>query len=411
MRRTVVSIAALTAMLTATSAHASGWRIPEQSLDSISKASANIASASHPDAAYYNPANMGWLEDGWQIEGAFTYLHLTATDYEDDRTPLYNGSSAKEHFGLPVLFVVSPKYNNCRFGFALTAPYGLSKRWPDPYPSNFAKDFTLKVFEANPTISYTFGDKVAISGGLRLLYGDAEVENAGVVDPTTGTYALRNINGDSLAWGYNLAVAVKPSPDWNISATYRSQVDQDFDGDARLFTNLGPTDIHTDGSVTVPAPAVLSLSVAYTWEDLTVDLTWDRTYWGKYEGLDFDYTTPISNPLLYMLYDAPVVKDWQDASAYRLGLEYRVSDRFTLLGGFAYDETPAPDEHLSFELPDADAYLYSLGFRYRVNERLELGVGALYDSKTARRVCNTNACGEFTNAAALLLTFGATYTF
>ncbi len=42
-------------------------------------------------------------------------------------------------------------------------------------------------------------------------------------------------------------------------------------------------------------------------------------------------------------------------------LTYVLNDYLTIMGGFAYDETPAPTENIGFELPDSDAWIYSLG--------------------------------------------------
>ena len=69
-----ISVLALASLFVAGSAMASGWRIPEQSVDSTAKAGANIASSSRADASYYNPANMAWMEDTWHVQLDATYI-------------------------------------------------------------------------------------------------------------------------------------------------------------------------------------------------------------------------------------------------------------------------------------------------------------------------------------------------
>jgi long-chain fatty acid transport protein len=81
------------------------------------------------------------------------------------------------------------------------------------------------------------------------------------------------------------------------------------------------------------------------------------------------------------------------------------------MGGFAYDENPAPEENIGFELPDSDAWIYSLGAQYKVNEKMDLGIAALYDYKESRTVENDNINGKFSNASALLVTVGMNYRF
>jgi long-chain fatty acid transport protein len=104
-------------------------------------------------------------------------------------------------------------------------------------------------------------------------------------------------------------------------------------------------------------------------------------------------------------------KNWEDSNAYRLGLSYKATKITTLMAGFAYDESPAPDSTLGFELPDSNAYLFSLGARFKVTSQMDLGFGLLYDMKTDRAVNNGRVNGEFTNSSAILATVGLSYTF
>jgi long-chain fatty acid transport protein len=73
-----------------------------------------------------------------------------------------------------------------------------------------------------------------------------------------------------------------------------------------------------------------------------------------------------------------------------------------------------PDETVGFELPDSDAWLYSLGFQYKVSESMDVGVAVLYDYKETRKVEGSpgdRIYGEFTDAAAFLMTVGLNYRF
>jgi long-chain fatty acid transport protein len=407
-----ISVLALASIFVAGSAMASGWRIPEQSVDSTAKAGANIASSTSADTAYFNPANMAWMEDTFHLEVDATYLYLSEIEYEDARSSTMDGDSEGEHFFIPTGFMVSPSYGGARFGFAITAPAGLSKRWKDPYPKTFAEEFSLAVIEANPTVSYSFGNMVSIAGGVRMLYADATVKSSGMVQvgPTTFAPLGREMEGDTIEWGWNLALAVKPTEKLNISATYRSHVDLDFEDDADLTfpTLTGVISDTFDAEVSVPIPAVFALSVAYdVLDNLNVELTWDRTFWSEYEDLDFNFSPVIpGNP-----FEATLVRDWDDTDAYRIGLTWAVNETWTLMGGFAYDENPAPEENIGFELPDSDAWIYSLGAQYKVNEKMDLGIAALYDYKESRTVENDNINGKFSNASALLVTVGMNYRF
>ena len=405
----MISVVALASVFAAGSAFASGYRIPEQSVDSTAKSGANIASAMGADATYFNPANMSWVENAWMSEVGASLVHLSSISYDDARMSALDGSSEEENILIPSAFLVSPDYDNFRFGLSLTAPYGLAKRWQaDPFPKTFADKFSLKVIELNPTVSYKINDMVSVAAGVRLLYGQATVMSAGAI--ATGVTASRIMDGDTVEWGYNLAVSVKPSDDLNFAVTYRSNVDLDFEGDVTLATNIGPSPWVGDGAVTVTAPAVLAFSAAYTMDDWTFDLTIDRTFWSEYESLDFSYTPALINPVLIGAFTQSI-RNYDDTNAIRLGVTYAYSEQTTLMAGFAYDENPVPESRLGFELPDSDAYLFSVGARFKIDENMEVGIACLYDLKEERTVNNGTINGEFTDASAFLVTAGLSYKF
>ena len=404
----VISVLALTSIFAAGSAMASGYRIPEQSVDSTAKAGANIASSTRADAAYFNPANMSWMADAWNTQLDATYIHLTSINYADSRSALYDGQSEHENFLVPTGFMVSPSLGGARIGMAITSPYGLSKQWTQRYPKSAAEEFSLKTVEFNPTASYSFAKMVSVAAGVRMLYADATVKSdaSGLGKPLS-----REMEGDTVEWGWNAAISVKPIEKLNVSATYRSNIDMGFSDQAKL--NLLGKRVTLDADVDLPAPAVFALSVAYdVLPNLNVELTWDRTFWSKYEYLDFNFSPAIpGNP-----YEPPVPKHWDDSDAFRIGVTYGITKSLDLMAGFGYDKNPIPDDTINFELPDSDAWLYSLGAQYKINDKMDIGIAMLYDYKESRTVNVTRAesiypKGEFTDAAAILVSVGLNYRF
>ena len=401
-----ISLLALASILAASSAYASGYRIPEQSADSVAKAGAHIASSTGADSSFYNPANMGFADDAWLTEIDLTYIHLTSIDYTDARNPGFSGSSEQENFLLPTFFVVSPDYNSFRFGLSFTAPYGLAKQWEDPYPALFARKFELQVFDLNPSVAYKVNDYFSLAGGARMIVSTAQAEFGGTRPDNGLTYDI-NLDGDyGVDWGWNLALALKPNENSNISATYRSNVNLNLSGDVNA--SLMGMGIDTSADTELPAPAVFTLAGAYTWNDLTVELAWDRTFWSEYEDLNLDFDNPM---LEGSPFGMPMPKNWDDTDAFRIGASYDFNEKFTGMLGFAVDSNPVPDETIGFQLPDSDPLLFSIGGRYNINERSSFGLGFLYDYKDSRTANNREAVGEFENAAAFLLSAGFNYKF
>ncbi|BHH82029.1 OmpP1/FadL family transporter [Desulforhopalus sp. 52FAK] len=393
-------------------AHSAGYQIPNQSTRAVGIAGATVAYSTGAEASYYNPANMSFLSDAWFLETSLTMLYLPSIEYSDNRSPLMDGSSESEMFYLPQIHLVSEDMQNFRFGFSLAYPYGLAKRWEDPYPAASANEFSLDVIEANPTFSFLLTDSFSLGGGVRFIYSEGTVEN-GVPGFT------RELEGDDFQVGYNLAATYKPIEAWRVAATYRSEVTMELDGDADLVAMMGDMLVagyNGSGSVDIILPAVFSLATSYTIKDLTFEVTWNRTFWSKVENFDFNYDqsflgTPFDG------FDRPLTKKWDDSDAIRFGLTWSVVKALDVTFGFAIDETPVTEDNLGFELPDSDAYMYSAGLVYDVSERMSLGLSYMYQYTTTRSVTGDSVAGlpgidgTFTDGGAHAVNVGVTWKF
>ena len=402
----IITLSALTSGLLV----AGGYKIPEQSLNSIALSAAYVAHTTGADTAYYNPAAMAFMEDKQYIEGALTLVHLPSNEYT--LFAPFSGESETENILIPSGHYVANAMGDFRWGISMVAPGGLTKRWESPYQKLYAEEFTLKVVEINPSMSYKVSDNFAIGGGVRLIYSE------GVVNSDGGAIApiKREMEGDTIEFGYNLAMIYKPTTDINIAATYRSNVDLDQEGEANLY--FGGVGQQYDATVSVPLPAALNVSISKTWDNqFTLELNYERTYWSAYEELDFNYGTTIGNPILVGAFDTPLERNWEDTDTFRVGATY-VMDKYTFMGGFAIDETPVPSETIGFELPDSDAKIYSMGFRYQYSDALSMGAAFLYTDKEERTLTPgvaENAVlangGTFSGGGAFLSTLGFSYEF
>ncbi|MFT7879289.1 MAG: outer membrane protein transport protein [Sulfurimonas sp.] len=394
---------------------AGGYKIPEQSINSTALGAAYVAHTMGADTAYYNPANMSFMdEDKRFVEGGVTLAHLPANEYR--LVAPYSGESEVENLPIPYLHYVSNATGKFRWGVSLTVPGGLTKRWEAQPQKSFAEEFTLKIIELNPSLSYKVADNFSIGGGVRVIYSEGVVKSEGT-HPDYG-YLMRDMEGDTVEFGYNLALAYRPTADINVAVTYRSKVDIQEEGTATLESDDGP--YRGDSCVTVPLPAALNLAISKTWEEkFTLEFNYERTYWSAYKNLNFNYGNPtLTDPVLIGAFDTPVPKDWKDTDTFRLGATVKMDNKITAMFGFAIDETPAPLETLGFELPDSDAQIFSMGFRYQQSEQLSWGASFLYDSKESISMpagINENPVlangGSFHEGGAFLTTVGIAYEY
>ncbi|PNV84442.1 MAG: aromatic hydrocarbon degradation protein [Sulfurimonas sp.] len=389
---------------------AGGYKIPETSLNSVALSAANVAHNSGADAAYYNPANMVFMKNEAVMEANLMYIGLSDINYKAAGIEI---DSKRENFIVPSLHYVSQEINGARYGLSIVSPAGLSKRWESAPAIYTAEEFTLQTLEINPSVALPIGDNAAIALGIRAIYSDGVVKS-------TSPIASRDMKGDSVDFGYNIALAYKPISELEMALTYRSNVDLSVEGSAELFyldaTNAfgggaGATySSSSSASVTVPVPALLNVAVAYTLpSETTLEFVYERNFLSEYKELDFDYGSGV-NAVTNIVFGVPIAKNWRDTDTFRFGITQKM-EKLTLMGGFLIDESPVPNETLGFELPDSDSFSVSLGVRYQVSEKINVGFGALYSLREDKRVSNSSLDGEFSNANVLMVSSALEYRF
>lgn len=401
----------LTLSLVASSAmYGGGYKIPETSTNGIALSAANIAHNRSADTAYYNPANMIFMKDESSLEADLIYIGLDATKFKgsaDVAGSTVSGdiSAKSESFIVPSLNYVSPKLGNARVGLSISVPGGLSKRWSDSPAKDSAEEFTLEVVEINPSVAFELSEHIALGVGFRVVHSKGIVKSSSL--------ASRDMIGESLDYGYNLALSYKASKSLELAATYRSNVSLTESGNAKL--KIGNAKVYDGGAnVSVPLPASLSIAAAYTLNSKTsIEMVYEKNMWSAYSSLDFGYVSSI--PLVIQpSMDASIAKKWKDTNAYRLGITQEL-DEITLMAGVVLDESPVPDSSLSFELPDSNSLSISLGTRYKINDTMDVGFSALYsmrDKRTIKAADNNNKLdGEFSNSNVIIVSAGLGYKF
>ena len=388
------------------SLYAGGFRIPETSTNAVALGAANIAHNQSADAAYYNPANMVFMDDKNFLEADLTYIGLKAVNFKGSSSGLTGRdiNAESESFLIPSIHYVSGKRGEARVGLSITAPGGLSKRWNTAPGIYSAKEFTLEVIEVNPSIAIPLSDKLAIAFGFRMVYSEGIIKSSASIS--------RDMEADSMDYGYNLALSYKPTSELEMALTYRSKVDLTEEGNAKLYSDAGITLVYNGAaSVTVPLPAIASAAIAYTFETkTTLELVYERNMWSAYKTLDFEF--PISIGGMKTTFDDPKAKNWKDSTAIRIGLTQEL-EKVTLMAGLVFDESPAPDSTLGYELPDSDSVSVSLGGRYQINENLDIALAGLYSFRDERTVSQggTKIIGTFSHADVYLISAGVGYKF
>jgi long-chain fatty acid transport protein len=393
----------LVLVLTASTSFAAGFRIPEAGAKAMGMGFAFTAQADDPSAIYFNPAGLTQLKGNNVMLGA-TYLALDGAEFSGT-TPLTGGAVVSEtqkslDFIIPNAYYTRTTNDGyISYGIGVFSPFGLGQEYENKNTSIFRNQITLidlKTVVVNPTIAFKINEFLSVGAGIDWMYGMAKLEKTPVA-PGVGNLYNSELEGDGDAWGYNFGLLLKPTENFRIGANYRSPFTLKIkDADVNISNTspaygsglLGPTPSSTKGGATVAMPATFALGAAYTIGKLTVEADADWTFWSSFKNLPITIDNPVptlpstSNP-----------KNWEDVVAFRIGVEYRVTDPLSLRAGFVYDPTPVPSETMGPELPDADKLDYSIGVGYKIGA-WTIDLAGMYIDKKDRTVSNIRLEGN-----------------
>jgi long-chain fatty acid transport protein len=390
----------LVLLFTASTSFAAGFRIPEAGAKAMGMGFAFTAQADDPSAIYYNPAGLTQLKGNNIMVGA-TYLRLDSGEFTGT-TPLTGGATASESqksldFIIPNAYYTRTTSDGyISYGVGIFSPFGLGQEYENKNTSIFRNQITkieLQTVVVNPTIAFKINEYLSVGAGIDYMWGKAKLEKTPVA--TVGNLYNSTLESDwgldGDAWGYNFGLLLKPTANFRIGANYRSPFTLKLkDADVTISnTNpayasglLGATPSSTKGGATVAMPATFALGAAYTMGRLTVEADADWTFWSSFTDLPITIQNPVPT-----LPSTANPKQWEDVVAFRLGVEYRVTDPLSLRAGFVYDPTPVPASTLGPDLPDSNKLDYMVGAGYKIGA-WTIDVAGMYIDKKDRTVSN-----------------------
>lgn len=351
---------------------ASGFRLPESSIDGMSLSNAIVANHKESGALIYNPAIMAKQESSRLVNAGVINISLDAEVNPDVGNPA--DSQGDGSVQIPSFFYMR-KLNQWAWGLGLHAPFGLETNWPDNTFGGFAgvdalepETSKLEVINLTPNIAYLIDNNNSVAFGINYYQ---------VLDLVFNTHAIK-INADGNEFGYTLAYHFDDGP-WSFGATYRSSVDTHVKGDI----TAGPLTADAEADIEFPKMVQLGIRNQIN-NDLSIEFDIDRTYWSSFSRVDIKHSHPgVSlNPI-------PSTNNWKDVNAYRLGLSYQLSGATRLRFGYTIDKTPQPDRYYSARIPDADRQLLGAGFTYQGGQDWQFEGGLMLVMFDDRRIQNT----------------------
>lgn len=366
----------------ASTAHAAGFMLTEQSAGSLGRAYAGAGvDGTDLSGVYYNPATMV-LHKGTAVQLGLVGVGLNL-DYVDETGATANGRNKAEV--IPHGYFTHQINDTVWFGLGVTVPFGMGTEYDEHWLRNeHGISANIMTLDINPNFAFKLHEKFSIGFGASIQYAQADLTMRIKQQVAQNTFAeaTSEIDADSIAWGWNVGMMWSPLENFRVGVSYRSQIRHDAEGDmtidhpnqtgANFLGQLGMLG-EFDGFATVTAPAWAMASVAWDVNDL-VSLygTFRWTDWSSFDKLEItsDGTDVRGNPI-----GSTVTNKWRDTYLGSLGMDLRLTDWWTLRGGIAYESSPiANPQHRTAIIPDADRWWFAIGSSFKWSDNFQTDI-------------------------------------
>ncbi|GGE08167.1 OmpP1/FadL family transporter [Psychroflexus salis] len=387
------------------SAYAGGYRVGAQGQRALAMGHSGVAVVSNAELAFFNPSGLIHLENRLNISAGVTGV-FSNVRYQNSNTGQFTETDSA--ISTPFYLNASYKINDwLAAGISVSTPYGSQVEWPRDWAgSHLVNEIELAAIFVQPLVSIKINDYLSVGGGPIFVTGSVNFNRNLTRSLVNEEGARSNVEIDDSGitnWGWGASFMFTPSDKLTIGFNYRSEIMMNAEGGEATFTNVpnSPAVPAQNGVVpfnaSLPLPAEWSLGASYQFSDkFMATIEYNRTLWNVYESLDINFPSgaPSSiNP-----------RNYKDASIYRIGAQYEVTNRFTLRGGYYLDESPVQAGYFAPETPRNDAMGFTGGFSFDVSEKFAVDFSFLY-----LRFDEVDASYDFYSEDGQEIPFGGTY--
>lgn len=357
LKNKVLALGILCALSLPQAAGAEGFAINEWSAEGVAMGGARMFAEGDAANVAYNPASITKV-DGEAFKVSATYIspHGEYDLYDADGTKLDSGTN-RVHFGFaPGTYYVKKLNDKDWFGIGAFSRFAMVSEFErDSDVSTNAFLSRLNGVSVTPTFAHKFDDKWSAAVGAEINYVGLTMEKNAMPGPSVPTHT----KGESYALGWNAAANYAFDEKNEIGVVYRSRIKHSMEADFNAYTSMGTMSGDAYGEVTLPESWHIGYSHKFN-DKTRVELNAVRTGWDTYKNLNImlsnvgdGFDGPQNNP-----------KNWEDGWRYAIGVEHKLSDKYTLMAGFAYDESSIPYDGGDFMVPTGNRKTYSIGARY-----------------------------------------------
>ena len=366
----------------ALSAGASGFSLFQGDTTGCADAAGSIAVGGRAGDMYYNPATLPNATTGTVVQAGsfFTRPHLKVEGTSPYTGKKYRTAAKKKWFAIPHFYVAHAVTEDLAVGLGLFSRIGLGDEFPSGWFGRYnSTKVDFATYDVSPAVAWRANDWLTVGAGVTFQYFDIvleqDIDAAGIaglrpyneLSPSPYDVHQRIHGTDDCAVGWDAGVKIDPV-DWlHLGLSYHSEITARAKGHVRYDAPaairaaypafFGDTKAH--GKITEPEYWMFA-AVADATDRLSLGFNVTRSGWSSWDKLEIHEDVPF----LPGHGTLGAEKDWDDAWRFSAGASYKLSDEWTALCSFTWDDSPINRKHADYLVPADTREIYAFGLSW-----------------------------------------------
>lgn len=364
MNKNFLALGLAAALLAPQVAGAEGFAINEWSAEGVAMGGARMFAEDDAANVAYNPASITKVK-GEVMKSSYTYLspHGNYKLYDGAGKEFEDGKNVV-HAGWAVGSYYVKQINDKEwFGIGAFPRFAMVSEFErESNASSNAFFSKLNGVSVTPTYAHKFDKKWSAAVGAEINYVGLELQKNSYDPRVQMNVGATQTEGESYALGWNAAANYAFDDKNEIGVVYRSRITHSLEADFKMYPVIGDK-ITADAYGVVTLPDSWDIGYNHKFDKKTrLELKATRTNWSTYDALNISLSNPSVPGVLPSNVDSD--KKWENGWRYAIGLEHNLSDKYTVMAGFAFDESSIPHDGGDFMVPTGLRRTYSIGARY-----------------------------------------------
>jgi long-chain fatty acid transport protein len=368
-----------------------GFQVSDHSARAMGFGGAFVAMADDASSLYANPSAISFM-DGTQLSIGTTIM-IPDVGFTFASAPGITYKAQSQVIFPPNLSLTHTFPGGIGVGMSACIPYTLRTDWSPDWPAGRVITHSeIRVVFVSPTVSLKLLPVLSVGLSLNVAYARLLMNRRIGFDATGQSDGSQSLDGSGeAAYGIAAGFLFHPNEAWSVGGAYHSRTSNTIENGNVSFSGIPadqlPNFPNSNFSTHVTTPDYVSGGIGIRpagWLLLSAEAQY--VFWDALSSvtLNFADTRVQSNPAI----EKSIPLQWKNSLGIRGGIEIALS-AIDLRAGYAFDQTPVPDQYMRPSFPDADRRIVSVGIGYAVSEDLHLDFACAFAHSRNRTVTNS----------------------